>query len=503
MNRVKTALTQGTSGASCWGLDYSYDIYANLKTVSLDPGRPSCTWTTLTAGVDTNNRVTNTGFSYDAAGNVLSDGSFSYTWDAESELKTAATITYTYDGDGRRVQKSNGKLYWYGAGGEILDESDASGNLTDEFVFFGGKRIARRNISSGNIYYYLADHLGTARMIVQAGQTSACYDADFDPFGGEHIITNTCPQNYKFNGKERDTESQLDDFEARYYSSQFGRFHSADWSAIPAPVPYADLGNPQTLNLYAYVKNNPLNLTDPTGHLGVGQLGSSDGMNINFRMRAGGDSVITGESYTNFEPPTEAALEAMAVNNAAAIAGLLAQQQAQQGQQQVSLNMNVIYDRDANVGKGLSDAQKKSFQGMLDETMSLYGRVGIKFNVTFTTDSITYDMGGIPLDIGGARVGALNTFVTGNRLGVAFVGSSGDGGGSSTIFKGMAFNFIGLAAASHWTLSHETAHHLLGHTKGQAGLIAKVMPEIYINRFVLPHITKYSDVLRNGVKNIP
>jgi RHS repeat-associated protein len=71
----------------------------------------------------------------------------------------------------------------------------------------------------------------------------------------------------KFTGKERDAESGLDDFEARYYSSQFGRFHSADWSAIPVPVPYADLGNPQTLNLYAYVKNNPLNLTDPTGHL--------------------------------------------------------------------------------------------------------------------------------------------------------------------------------------------------------------------------------------------
>jgi len=287
MNRVSTALTQGTSGASCWGLDYSYDVYANLKTVSLDAARPSCPWFTLTAGVDTNNRITNTGLSYDAAGNVLSDGSFSYTWDAESELKTAAGITYTYDGDGRRVQKSNGKLYWYGTTGDILDESDASGNITDEFVFFGGSRIARRNISSGNIYYYLADHLGTSRMIVQAGQTTACYDADFDPFGSEHIVTNTCPQNYKFTGKERDSETGLDDFEARYYSSQFGRFHSADWSAVPAPVPYADLGNPQTLNLYAYVKNNPLNFSDPTGHIDVGRLVSSEGMYEGFRMGAG------------------------------------------------------------------------------------------------------------------------------------------------------------------------------------------------------------------------
>ena len=88
------------------------------------------------------------------------------------------------------------------------------------------------------------------------------------------------PQNYKFTGKERDTETGLDDFEARYYSSQFGRFHTADWSAIPAAVPYADLGNPQTLNLYAYVVNNPLNLTDPTGHTAIGAVSSSEGMYI-------------------------------------------------------------------------------------------------------------------------------------------------------------------------------------------------------------------------------
>ena len=65
-------------------------------------------------------------------------------------------MTYTYDGDGRRVQKSNGKLYWYGATGDILDETDTSGNLTNEYVYFGGKRIARRD-SSNNVYYYFVD----------------------------------------------------------------------------------------------------------------------------------------------------------------------------------------------------------------------------------------------------------------------------------------------------------------------------------------------------------
>src|SRR6266403_1268952 len=144
-------------------------------------------------------------------------------------------------------------------------EMAASGNLTNEYVYFGGKRIARRD-SSNNIYYYFADHLGSSRVITQANGT-VCYDADYDPFGKEIVVINTCPQNYKFNGKERDTETNLDDFGARYYSSQFGRWISPDWSASPSAVPYADLMNPQSLNLYSYVRNNPVTLADLDGHM--------------------------------------------------------------------------------------------------------------------------------------------------------------------------------------------------------------------------------------------
>ena len=69
-----------------------------------------------------------------------------------------------------------------------------------------------------------------------------------------------------FTGKERDAESGNDYFGARYYSSAMGRFMSPDWSATPAAVPFADPADPQTLNQYSYVKNNPLNRTDPNGH---------------------------------------------------------------------------------------------------------------------------------------------------------------------------------------------------------------------------------------------
>jgi RHS repeat-associated protein len=177
---------------------------------------------------------------------------------------TAGGVTYTYDGDGRRVEKSNGKIYWYGKNGEVLNESDLSGTMTEAYVYFDGKRIGHHN-SSRQYFYYAEDFIGSSRVITtSAGAT--CYDADFYPFGAESPVTNTCPQNYKWTGKERDAETGNDDFDARYYSSTYGRFLSADWSDMPAPVPYANLTNPQTLNLYAIVRDNPESFADLDGH---------------------------------------------------------------------------------------------------------------------------------------------------------------------------------------------------------------------------------------------
>jgi hypothetical protein len=129
--------------------------------------------------------------------------------DGTSGTCSTATQCYVYDGDGDRVEKatsSASKLYWYDTGGNVLDETDGSGTLQNEYVFFDGSRIARRD-SSGNIFYYFADHLSTSWEIVQSTATTPCYDADFYPFGGErNPYTNSCAttNNYKFTGKERD-----------------------------------------------------------------------------------------------------------------------------------------------------------------------------------------------------------------------------------------------------------------------------------------------------------
>jgi RHS repeat-associated protein len=86
------------------------------------------------------------------------------------------------------------------------------------------------------------------------------------PFGDSLTCTGPDATEHDFTGKEHDVESGDDYFLARYYGSTMGRMLSPDWSEAPAPLPYADLANPQSLNLYAYVGDNPLSFFDITGH---------------------------------------------------------------------------------------------------------------------------------------------------------------------------------------------------------------------------------------------
>jgi len=110
---------------------------------------------------------------------------------------------------------------------------------------------------SGMAHLYFSNHLGSASVITDINGNIE-NQTDYCPYGGICYTSGSDPNRYKFTGKERDAESGLDYFGARYNSSNMGRFMSPD------PLG-GDLTNPQSLNKYAYVLNNPLTNTDPTG----------------------------------------------------------------------------------------------------------------------------------------------------------------------------------------------------------------------------------------------
>lgn len=125
--------------------------------------------------------------------------------------------------------------------------------------------------AQGEVNWLVTDHLGTPRMVVgQTGSLSGIRRHDYLPFGeelGAGTGGRTTAQGYagdnvrqQFTSKERDDETGLDYFNARYYSSTIGRFTSTD-----EPFMDQEEEDPQSWNLYAYVRNNPLLYTDPHG----------------------------------------------------------------------------------------------------------------------------------------------------------------------------------------------------------------------------------------------
>ncbi len=156
-----------------------------------------------------------------------------------------------------------GKLYWKGVGSTALAETDATDHNPTQYIFFNGARI---DAGATTPKYYIADSLGSTALVADS-LGNILNESLFFPYGVERVIQqNDSANNYKFTGKERDSETGLDDFGARYYVSNLGRFMSPDWDGKPVTVPYASFGDPQTLNLYSYVENAPLNKVDADGH---------------------------------------------------------------------------------------------------------------------------------------------------------------------------------------------------------------------------------------------
>jgi RHS repeat-associated protein len=192
------------------------------------------------------------------------------------KINNGAIGQYLYDCEGRRVKKIDN-------GGTTIFVYDVTGRLVAEYHSDPLPPVQ----GGGGTSYLTTDHLGSTRVVTNStGGVKARYD--YLPFGEEIGSTigrgnvagygGADSTKQKFTQKERDSESGLDYFIARYYSSAQGRFTSPDeFNGGPLevgggedkekqPLPYSDIAYPQSLNKYHYCLNNPLHYVDPDGH---------------------------------------------------------------------------------------------------------------------------------------------------------------------------------------------------------------------------------------------
>lgn len=269
INRLATFSESNPLNSSIASQSYGYDRWGNRATIAYTYLPQGSNPVTSLASFNTgNNRQPGT---FDDSGNLKSDGLRTHSYDAEGLMTSSTggstTTVFAYDGNGLRVRKTTGSttgVYVYDANSKLIAE-------------YGG--VASVGLNGTN--YITADHLGSTRVVTDStGSPKARYDylpfgETFDaPVSSRNLVTGydqgVSALGFKFTGKERDAETRLDYFGARYYSGELGRFITGD-------APFADQqpSIPQSWNLYSYGRNNPVRFIDIDGNATASSIGWS------------------------------------------------------------------------------------------------------------------------------------------------------------------------------------------------------------------------------------
>jgi RHS repeat-associated protein len=409
LNRLKTATeTPSSAGSVCaggagWCQQYVFDQFGN-RSVLAGTAPTYVVASSNTPQVATDNPTALLGHfpnnqsdictTYDLAGNATVcpfATAVNYTYDAENRLVAADTTSFAYGGDGRRVSKTQGStttMYVY----------DAAGQLAAEYS---------TTPATGGTTYLTADNLGSTRLLTDSN-SNVIERHDYLPFGEDipagmgfrttalGYLNQGAPDGLteRFTGKERDAETGLDYFGARYLSSAQGRWMSPDWSTRPDPMPYADPSNPQTLNLYGYVQNNPLSLIDD-GHdtLSPKTSRTEDEQLVKDRLWALGQELIgAGKALSNVvkefgphpersepaEPENEAQDMGYAVVGGAVIAEMVVNaftsQPSRPSEDSGPPAPTEAYDRQKHYGTTPTEADRKAVGGSPDHDPALVKR---------------------------------------------------------------------------------------------------------------------------------
>jgi RHS repeat-associated protein len=229
----------------------------------------------------TSNRITTAGFDYDKAGNQVrapapGGGSQRFQYDAANRLvkvkaddNVTVLATYTYGDSNERLiaDEGGGRTYYDSEGGTVIAEYTESGGSTTptwskSYIYLGARLLSTLTPNGAGadfVQYHHPDRLGT-RLVTNA-QDTTYFEQVTLPFGTALNAESTGSTNRRFTSYDRSSATGLDYAVNRHYDPQQGRFTQVD----PIGMNSVDLSRPQTLNLYAYCTNDPINQMDPSG----------------------------------------------------------------------------------------------------------------------------------------------------------------------------------------------------------------------------------------------
>jgi RHS repeat-associated protein len=372
LNRLQSMTAPGDS---CSGLSWTYDPWGNRLAQTATGG--TCPQPSI--AVNANNQLA-APFTYDASGDLTYDTNHNYTYDAENrvvQVDGGSTATYVYDAFGQRVEKTSGgsdEQYVY-MGGEI-NTIFTNGAMERTYLYVAGERVAE--YVQGTTKFIHTDNLGSTRLLTAMSGAVSESD-DYLPFGE----TSAAGDRLKFDGKEYDAESNLDNFGARYYGSQFGRFITPDWAERPTAVPYALYGDPQSLNLYTLVRNDPVSRADADGHSSNPYWGPGGGIDLfSTFVNAGAAEAQADDALLARAQQTQNQLSAAAVTK-------IIQQALASGADAATLGIQLFNGLGNNVsvtGDALRQGIKDSNVKLDDTTNALVANIS---SVTKTGDQVT------------------------------------------------------------------------------------------------------------------
>ncbi|MDG7015905.1 MAG: RHS repeat-associated core domain-containing protein [Nitrososphaerota archaeon] len=241
---------------------YAYDPAGNMVNRTVNSVTTAYTYGSY-------NRLTKAGnatFSYNANGDTIKIVNGSTTWQygydyVDRLLNVTKNLqpvqTNAYSGNGNRVEQTHGSstvVYAYEGLQSIFEKNLTSGVVTDRF-YANGLQLAKV-VAGTTAYYLIDDALGSTRLVTTLNAASV-FSSNYQPYGMSYGQSGS--EEFMYTGKTMDAITGLYYFGARFYDDAVGRFITEDSST-------GSQGDPLSLNRYIYARDNPMAITDQTGH---------------------------------------------------------------------------------------------------------------------------------------------------------------------------------------------------------------------------------------------